>query len=162
MRRLGAALALVVLMAGCEATDEPYVPPSTESDGTAASPGPTNPEIFSAIERAESAVGGRATAVDTRLQSYTVTVVADGVLNEVTVVGSGIITNTVRELDADEFSGAQVVTLADAVDAAAIAYPGRVDSAAINLDDEIYDVVIEYEGELITVAVDAVSAEVIE
>ena len=160
----------LVLVAGCAATDEPYIPssPSTISEtGTAiVPPGPANPEVFRAIETAESAVGGEAVAFETRIKAYTVTVIAAGELHEVTLVGSGMIVNTVRDVDdgIQSFLESQVVTLADAIDAAAVARPGRVDSAAIALEDSgpVYDVVIEVEGELVTLSIDAFTAEILQ
>lgn len=170
MWRRGVALALV-LMSGCAATDEPYTPtnPTTtaETDGPiVAVPGPTNPEVFSAIERAESLLGGQAVAFNTRINSYVVTVIADNELHEVTIVSSGIIVNTIRDVDegVEEFLDSQVVTLADAVDAAAVAHPGRVDSAVIVLEGDraVYEVIIEVDEELVTAAIDAYSAEVLQ
>lgn len=170
MWRRGVALALV-LMSGCAATDEPYIPanPTTtvETDGPiVAAPGPTNPEVFTAIERAEGVLGGQAVAFKTRINSYVVTVIADGELHEVTIVSSGIIVNTVRDVDegVEEFLDSQVVTLADAVDAAALAHPGRVDSAVIVLDgsEAVYEVILEIDEELLTVAIDAYSAGILQ
>lgn len=162
---------LLVLLSACAPTDEPYVPKvpssSSETDGPITIlPGPTNPEVFQNIERAEILADGAAVAFETRAQSYTVSVVADGQLHEVTLVGSGVIVNTVRDVDegVEEFLETQVVTLADAIDAAAIAHPGRVVSARINLQsgDTSYDVLIESEDERLRVVIDGYSAEVLE
>ncbi|WP_182353837.1 PepSY domain-containing protein [Flaviflexus huanghaiensis] len=157
-----AAAALVLSIAGCAATDEPYVPPTATAD-LDATPGPVNAEIFSVIERAESAVGGSAVAVESRLRAYTVSVVADGELTEVTFVGSGIIMNPIGDADKklESFLESKVVTLADAIDAAANAYPGRVVAAEIDLEGSpSYVVTIESDNETIPVTVDASSAEV--
>lgn len=170
MWRRGVALALL-LMSGCAATDEPYIPNSSTTSETdvpiPATVGPTNPEVFLSIERAEGVLGGEAVAFETRINSYIVSVIAGGQLHEVAVVGSGIIVNTIRDVDegTEEFLDSQVVTLADAVDAAAVSSPGRVDSAVIVLEDSgpVYTVVIELEeGEFVTVTIDAYSAEILE
>lgn len=167
MWRRGASLALV-LMSGCTAADEPYIPndPSTTSKTTVvATAGPTNPEVFTAIARAESTADGEAVAFETRAKTYSVTVIADGELYEVTIDGSDVIVNTSRDVDngIEEFLESQVVTLPDAVDAAAVAHPGRVDSASITFDggEPVYEVVVEVDDELMTIGIDGYSAEIL-
>ena len=170
MRKRGCALALAVLMSGCAATDEPYVPSHTPTSiepagDPSATRGPVNSELFSAIEKAENFFGGHAVAVESRAEAYTVSVISRGTLREITIVGSGVIVNTLRDFDEglEDFLENQVVTLADAVDAASIATPGRVDSARIVLDDgdPHYVVVIETDEDLVEVKVDGYSAQIL-
>ncbi|AZN30352.1 hypothetical protein EJO69_08570 [Flaviflexus salsibiostraticola] len=157
-----AAAALVLSVAGCATTDDPYIPPSATAE-IDTSPGPANTEIFSVIERAESVVDGSAVGVEARLDAYTVKVLTDGRLAEVTVVGTGIIINRLGDADDDveAFVESTVVTLADAIDAAANAYPGRVISAQVDLDGgPSFVVTIEADGDTVPVTVDGSSAEV--
>ncbi len=166
--RLGIGLA-VLLLASCAATDEPYVPNNSSSPSTEGpvivDTGPTNKEIFERIEQAERIVDGRAVAVMMRLNSYVVTVVTEDEVYEVTLVGSGVITNKIADHDesVDEQTKPQVVTLADAIDAAAVANPGRVDEATISPRDgkAVYVVRIENENGMSTLYVDALSAELL-
>ena len=94
-----------------------------------------------------------------------VTVVTEDEVYEVTLVGSGVITNKIADHDesVDEQTKPQVVTLADAIDAAAVANPGRVDEATISLRDgkAVYVVRIESESGMSTLYVDALSAELL-
>lgn len=173
MGRLWVGMA-VVLLAACVPTDEPYVPkaptttPSTEStEGPVIiETGPTNREIFDAIERAENALDGTAIAIHTLINSYVVSVIVDDELYEVTLAGTGIFTNLIGEQDPEieDYLEGQVVTLADAIDAAGISVPGRVDSATITLLDEVpvYIITIEDEEALYEVTVDDLNAEVLE
>ncbi|MEZ7897884.1 MAG: hypothetical protein QMB98_03625 [Flaviflexus sp.] len=169
--RLGVAVA-VLLLAGCAATDDPYVPPRPSTSPSSEGPvlietGPSNKEIFANIERAEDAVDGVAVAVQTRLNSYVVTVATAEDIYEVTIVGDGIITNLVTERsDDNEANGVeQVVTLADAIDAAAVIVPGRVEAATISFladeDDPVFRVTIETDSGVVVVTVDGHSADVL-